>query len=92
MEENGRFSRYPAYKPSGVAWLGEIPKHWEIKRNKHIFREVNERSSTGSEELLTVSHITGVTPRSEKEVNMFLAESWEGYKLCRAGDLGSFRN
>ena len=23
---------YPAYKPSGVEWLGEVPKHWEMQR------------------------------------------------------------
>ena len=37
--------------------------------------------------MLTVSHITGVTPRSEKDVNMFEAETTEGYKICRKGDL-----
>ena len=37
--------------------------------------------------MLTVSHLTGVTPRSEKDVNMFEAESTVGYKLCFAGDL-----
>ena len=37
--------------------------------------------------MLTVSHITGVTPRSEKDVTMFEAESKEGYKVCRPGDL-----
>ena len=21
---------YPAYKDSGVPWLGEIPAHWEV--------------------------------------------------------------
>ncbi len=25
---------YPAYKPSGIDWLGDVPKHWEIKRLK----------------------------------------------------------
>ena len=25
---------YPAYKPSGVKWLGEVPAHWEIARLK----------------------------------------------------------
>src|SRR5262249_55626616 len=45
------------------------------------------RSETGEEEMLTVSHITGVTPRSEKDVNMFEAETTEGYKLCYRGDL-----
>ena len=23
-----KWQRYPAYKPSGVEWLGEVPKHW----------------------------------------------------------------
>src|SRR5258706_7589754 len=26
----GKWKRYPAYKDSGVEWLGEIPEHWEI--------------------------------------------------------------
>ena len=25
---------YPAYKPSGVEWLGDVPAHWEVKRVK----------------------------------------------------------
>jgi type I restriction enzyme, S subunit len=29
------FPRYPAYKDSGVAWLGEVPEHWELKKLKH---------------------------------------------------------
>jgi type I restriction enzyme S subunit len=27
-----RFKPYPAYKDSGVEWLGKIPAHWEVKR------------------------------------------------------------
>jgi len=27
--------RYPEYKDSGVVWLGEVPRHWEVKRLKH---------------------------------------------------------
>lgn len=26
---------YPAYKDSGIEWIGKIPKHWEIKRLKY---------------------------------------------------------
>lgn len=75
-------------KDSGIPWLREIPAHWEVKRNKVLFREIDKRSNDGSEELLTVSHITGVTPRAQKEdVNMFLAESNEGYKIVEVGDL-----
>jgi type I restriction enzyme S subunit len=24
------FPRYPAYKDSGVEWLGEVPRHWRV--------------------------------------------------------------
>lgn len=74
-------------KDSGHAWLGEVPTHWEVKRTKRVFTERDDRSETGDEEMLTVSHITGVTKRSEKDVNMFEAETNEGYKKCSPGNL-----
>jgi type I restriction enzyme, S subunit len=30
------FPRYPAYKPSSVEWLGEVPEHWQEKPLKTI--------------------------------------------------------
>ena len=74
-------------KDSGVEWIGEVPEHWEIMRAKFLFNEIDDRSNTGDEELLSVSHLTGVTPRSEKNVTMFQAEDYAGSKLCRKGDL-----
>jgi type I restriction enzyme, S subunit len=74
-------------RDSGVPWLGEFPAHWEVERTRWLFRERDRRSKTGEEEMLTVSHLTGVTPRSEKDVNMFEAETNEGYKVCEPGDL-----
>lgn len=74
-------------RDSGIPWVGGIPSHWETERSRWLFQERDQRSETGEEELLTVSHLTGVTPRSEKDVNMFEAETTEGYKICLAGDL-----
>lgn len=74
-------------RDSRIPWLGEIPAHWETERTRWLFKERDQRSATGEEELLTVSHLTGVTPRSEKDVNMFEAETTEGYKICLSGDL-----
>jgi type I restriction enzyme, S subunit len=73
--------------PSGVAWLGSVPSHWQVRRFKEVLQEVDDRSEEGSEELLSVSHLTGVTPRSSKTVYMFEAETNEGYKRCKPGDL-----
>ncbi len=82
-----RLKPYVAYVDSGHDWLGSIPAHWGQLRAKRLFREVEERSTTGKEELLSVSHITGVTPRRLKTVTMFMAESNVGHKVCRPGDL-----
>lgn len=32
----GRFKPYPAYKDSGVEWLGEIPAHWGVLALKRL--------------------------------------------------------
>jgi type I restriction enzyme S subunit len=74
-------------RDTGIPWLGDIPEHWDTDRTRWLFRERDQRSETGEEDLLTVSHLTGVTLRSEKDVNMFEAETTEGYKICFAGDL-----
>jgi len=29
---------YPAYKDTGIEWLGQVPKHWELKPLKHWVR------------------------------------------------------
>ena len=70
-----------------VPWVGTMPKPWSVKRAKWYFREVDKRSSTGEEELLSVSHLTGITPRSEKNITMFMARTYEGHKLCEPGDI-----
>ncbi|AZE63381.1 MULTISPECIES: restriction endonuclease subunit S [Pseudomonas fluorescens group] len=30
------YKTYPAYKDSGVEWLGQVPEHWQVKRLKFI--------------------------------------------------------
>ncbi|MCE0734102.1 restriction endonuclease subunit S [Halomonas sp. G15] len=37
------FPRYPEYKDSGVEWLGEVPRHWDLPRLKHLARIRNGR-------------------------------------------------
>lgn len=67
-----------------------MPAHWNLARFKHTFRERRERSVTGEELLLSVSAYSGVTPRSEVVAegdNLSRAESLDGYKICRPGDL-----
>ena len=73
------------------AWIGDFPDHWEALRIKNLFQEMDSRSETGSEELLSVSHYTGVTLKRESLENeddhLTNAASLVGYKLVQQGDL-----
>jgi type I restriction enzyme S subunit len=77
-------------KDSGIEWIGKIPKHWNIKRNKNLFIESKELSNTGKEDLLSVSEYTGVSIKS-KDIktgnNSSRADSLINYKICKKGDL-----
>ena len=79
--------KYENYKRTESDWLPDVPSHWGYKRTKWIFKEIDERSESGQEELMSVSNYTGVTRRSEKNITMFMAEDYSGYKLCSKNDL-----
>ena len=38
------YQRYPAYRDSGVEWIGEIPGHWTVKRLKQTMRLITTKS------------------------------------------------
>jgi len=75
--------RYESYKPSGLSWLGQVPSHWALKKTKFLWRERDDRSVLGEEQLLSVSQYTGVTPRAKDS----RSESLEDYKRCQPNDL-----
>lgn len=53
---------YPAYRDSGVEWLGNVPAHWSVCRNRWLFRERNE-TGFGALSILEVSLRDGVRVR-----------------------------
>lgn len=92
MEGLALMPKYEAYKDSGEDWIGYIPEEWLLRRFKFLITEINERSQSGEENLLSVSQYTGVTNKSDKlgEGDLITnAESLEGYKKVTKGDLVS---
>lgn len=59
---SGGTGRYPEYRNSGLPWLGEIPAHWEVRRNGRLFAERREADDPDLP-LLEVSIRTGVRIR-----------------------------
>ena len=73
-------------KPSGVEWLGDVPEHWEVRRARYLFREIDTRSTTGEETHLSMSQKLGLVPSHLVEQSL-ISDSYAGGKLCEQGDL-----
>ena len=50
-------------KPSGVAWLGEVPQHWEVKKGNQIFIIHNGATPKTSESDYWGDEIVWITPK-----------------------------
>ena len=73
-------------KDSGIAWIGEIPEHWEVCRMKRVFSEAKEKTISEEGTLLSLSQYTGITLKDDaKKVGMFEAESTIGYNVVHPG-------
>lgn len=83
---------YTSYKPSGIEWLGEVPKHWEVNRLK-FFATINpvksEVRSASGDLLVTfapmeaVKEFGGLDTSEEKNKE----EVYQGYTYFKEGDV-----
>lgn len=74
-------------KDSGIEWAGEIPKHWEIKKIKWLFKEVNERNNDENARLLSLFTAIGVKPRNEMAEKGNKSVTVINYKKVKEDDL-----
>lgn len=74
-------------KPSGLAYVGDVPAHWELRRNRFVFDEINERSVDGNETPLSMSQKLGLVPADNVEQKTLQSATRENFKLCRRDDL-----
>ena len=56
---------YPAYKPSGVEWLGDVPAHWTTARLKSSMNNIVEQTTErrGSDLYVALEHVESWTGR-----------------------------
>ncbi len=78
---------YPAYKPSGIEWLGQVPAHWQVVRNGRLFTQRNEIGFAGLP-ILEVSLRTGVRVRDlENSGRKQIMSDRNMYKRAVKGDI-----
>jgi len=72
-------------KPSGIPWLGDVPKHWKVTRIKYLLKEVDSRSTTGEEPLLSMRMHHGLVVFAEHFTRPPQAASLVGFKIVNLG-------
>lgn len=64
---------YPAYRDSGVEWLGMVPEHWQVKPLKRVLRLITERAGTCDWQV-ALENIEGWTGRFSETESEFSGE------------------
>ena len=72
-------------KPSGVEWLGDIPKDWDTKKIKHIFKLIKTKSYKIKPRVLSLTK-KGIKTRDVSSNEGQIASTYEGYIFLEKND------
>lgn len=72
--------KYSEYKDSGVEWIGDIPKHWEVKRFKNIIESIKNGTSAQQVDYDTNYKVTRIESISNGIINYEKVGNIEGFK------------
>ena len=73
-------------KDSGVEWIGEIPKDWNLQRVKNVFVRKKAEAHQEDPVVLSLARL-GVKVRDLSKNEGQIAESYYNYNPVEAGDL-----
>jgi len=73
-------------KDSGIEWIGEIPKDWDVQRISTLYSQTSVRGFS-EEQNLSVFRDHGVVRRDDYENKNVLSDDLSNYKLVNQGDL-----
>lgn len=78
---------YSTYKATGSRWVERVPEHWNLLRAKHFLREIDDRTKTGEETLLSMRQHRGLVPHNDVSAKRIAAKHLVGYKKARPDEL-----
>lgn len=79
--------RYSEYKDSGVQWLGEIPSHWKLLRNKSFMNLTDEKVKQRKDFVLLSLTKQGVIVRDLSEGKGKFPKDFNTYLVVRPNNL-----
>ena len=83
------YKPYGAYKDSGSEWLGSIPKHWEVKRLRHLASFANsnvDKKSHDGEQEVRICNYTDVYYNESIHPDLDFMSATPRAKLVETGD------
>ena len=79
---------YTEMKGSGIPWIGEIPCHWDIRRNKTVFSCEKEIVGENSANIQLLSLTTnGIRKKSVDDTSGKVPESYDTYQYVHKDNL-----
>ncbi|MBK1781076.1 restriction endonuclease subunit S [Advenella sp. WQ 585] len=80
-----QFKQYPSYKNSGVEWLGDVPKHWQVKPNKYVFKIQKRIAGTLGFNVLSITQ-KGLKIKDIESNAGQMAQDYSKYQIVNVGD------
>lgn len=76
---------YPAYKDSGVPWLGKVPETWDVFRGRHLF-EIKKRIAWDlGRPVLSVTQ-TGLKVKDVHSGEGQVSQDYSKYQIVKPGE------
>lgn len=74
-------------KESGLAWIGNIPNHWEVMPNKYLMKKLKLIQSVYTGEDIISLTVNGVIKRELENPSGKMPTSFDGYQFVYPGNL-----
>ena len=80
--------QYPAYKPSGVSWLGDLPEHWDVIPTRALLNLKKQLVGDRADKYTLLSLTKqGIIARDMENPEGKFPASFETYQVVEPGDL-----
>jgi type I restriction enzyme S subunit len=82
-----KLGAHSEYKPSGIAWFGQVPAHWDIRRTKFVFRYYKELNTDRAERNVLSLTLRGVVNNDLDNPEGLVPQDYASYQVFEKHDL-----
>lgn len=83
----GSLKPYEDLRETGLPWLGDVPAHWEVRRIKTLLKEIDHRTKSGEERLLSLRMRRGLVDHHDSGGKPIPPDALVGFKVIEPGQI-----